>query len=83
MKINIRNIPLAIIYMLIGAFMNLIFYYVLSPSQANLLGILEDLFNADTTLTAVIYFGVMTVSVLVNLIYPVWMVLEEEKPTGN
>lgn len=80
MEVNIKNIPHALLYFFIGAFVNLMLYYILSPDQADLIGMLTSMSSTalDTGTINVIYFGVLIVGIMVNILYPLWTVFDME-----
>lgn len=79
MELNFRNIPMAIIYFILGVFVNIVLYYILSPSEVDLIGIMADIFTPEATTTGVIWVGIMAITIMINILLPVWMLVEKDE----
>lgn len=81
MKINLLNIPKAILYFFIGTFVNLIIYFVISPEQGNLIGIVMSIggYEFDRATYGVVFGGIMIIGIIVNIFYPIWTIFDEEE----
>lgn len=80
MQLNLDKIPLALAWFFGGTFINIIFYYIFSPQEANLIGILSaatgNPLGAGTEF--VIWFGIMIFVLLVSLFMPFLILFENE-----
>lgn len=85
MNINIGNLIKAVAYFIIGAFINIIMYYVFSPQQANLVGILAGLagYSLDQSALGIIWGTILIAGVIINLMYPIWVMFDEEEEKGE
>lgn len=78
-NINIKNIPQAIAYFLAGTVLNLILYYTLAPTQANLLGIMENIFQMDEGTTTIIWLGIISITIMTTIILSAWTIIDKEE----
>ena len=81
MDINYGNIPKAIGCFIVGTFVNIMLYYILSPNEVDMIGIFDSmgLFTMEAGTKAVIWGGIMVVCIVISLAYPIWMIFDTDE----